>query len=100
MRERAGLRERSRARTENYEEGIDQALDDWRFHVASWSLAAYIDLSDSLNHEDRLRQAIDEAAELLEEQYSEFDTDEGSAGRILDSILEVDLRSTDSATLD
>jgi hypothetical protein len=84
----------------NYEEGIDQALDDCWFHVASWSLAAYIDLADSLNHEDRLQQAVDDAIELLEEQYSEFDTDEGSAGRILDAISESDLRSIDSATLD
>jgi hypothetical protein len=84
----------------NYEEGIGQALDDCWFHVASWSLAAYIDLADSLNHEDRLQQAVDDAIELLEEQYSEFDTDEGSAGRILDAISEADLRSIDSATLD
>lgn len=84
----------------NYEEGIDQALDDCWFHVASWSLAAYIDLVDSLNHENRLQQAVDDAVELLEEQYSEFDTDEGSAGRILDAITEADLRSIDSATLD
>lgn len=85
---------------EKYEEGIDQALDDCWFHVASWSLAAYIELSDSLNHEDRLQQAVDEAVELLEEQYSEFDTDEGSAGRILDAVSEADLRPIDSATLD
>lgn len=83
-----------------YEEGIDQALDDCWFHVASWSLAAYIDFVDSLNHEDRLQQAVDDATELIEEQYSEFNADEGSAGRILDAISEANLRSIDSATLE
>jgi len=84
----------------NYEKGINQAIDDCWFHVASWSLAEYIDLADSLNDEDRLQQAVDDAIELIEEQYSDFDTDEGSAGRILDAISGANLRSIDSAILD
>lgn len=83
-----------------YEEGIEQTLDEEWFYVASWSLAIYIELADAVNHTDRLQRGVEEAIELLEAQYSDFDTDEGSAGRILDAISEVDLRPVDAEVLD
>lgn len=85
---------------EKYEEGFEEALGEGWLNVASWALTSLIELADSLNHENRMQRGAEQAVELLEENYSGLDTNEGAAGRILDAISEANLQSIDNQTLD
>lgn len=83
-----------------FEEGISRALDDRWLNVATWSISVYIELADAVNHEDRVRDGVEHAANLLERDFSDLDTNEGAAGRVLDAVSEADIRSVEPETID
>jgi hypothetical protein len=85
---------------ENYEGGIEQALDDDWFNVSTWAIAEYIELADEVNHDSRVQDVTEQAIDLLESEYTGLEAHEGNAGRVLDAITHVNIQPIDSEVLD
>lgn len=85
---------------ENYESGIEQALDKEWDSVAAWAFASYIELADDVSHEENLNQGARRAVNFLEETYSGPEAHEGNAGRIIEAISEADLRPIDDEVIE
>jgi hypothetical protein len=85
---------------ENYEKGIDHALDKEYDSVAAWAFASYIEFADDVSHEENLNRGARKAVKFLEETYSGPEAHDGNAGRIIETISEADLRPIDDKVVE
>jgi hypothetical protein len=85
---------------ENYERGIEQALNEGWDSVAAWGFAVYIELADEVPHEKKLNEGVGRAVDFLEENYSAPDVHDGDAGSIVEAISEADIRLVDDEVIE